>query len=157
MPYLIDGHNLIAQTPGLRLSDPDDEMRLVSSLRPFCRRKRAQLTVYFDRGRAGSEASLSSGSIKIHFIRPPGTADQAIRAHLARLRGEARNWVVVSSDREVQAAARAAGARVVSSRDFVRELQAVATRQAEKPEIPSPDDIAYWERRFGQKRKRSSR
>ena len=27
MPYLIDGHNLIAQMPGLSLSDPDDEVR----------------------------------------------------------------------------------------------------------------------------------
>lgn len=157
MPYLIDGHNLIAQTPGLRLSDPDDEMRLVSRLLPFCKRKRAQVTIYFDRGRSGWEAPLSSGSIKVHFITPPGTADQAIRAHLTRLRGEARNWVVVSSDREVQAAAKAAGARVVSSREFVRELHAAAPRQAEKPEAASPADVAYWERRFGQKRRSSRR
>jgi len=156
MPYLIDGHNLIAQTPGLHLSDPDDEMRLVSSLLPFCQRRRARVTVYFDRGRPGSEASLSSGSLKVHFVTPPGTADQAICAHLARLRGEARNWVVVSSDREVQAAARAAGARVVSSREFARELQAAPARQAEKPETSPTADVAYWERRFGQKR-RSSR
>jgi len=33
MPYLIDGHNLIAQMPGFSLSDPDDEARLVLRLR----------------------------------------------------------------------------------------------------------------------------
>ena len=29
MNYLIDGHNLIARTPGLSLADPDDEAKLV--------------------------------------------------------------------------------------------------------------------------------
>lgn len=33
MNYLIDGHNLIARTPGLSLADPDDEAKLVQLLR----------------------------------------------------------------------------------------------------------------------------
>ena len=35
MPILIDGHNLIAKLPDLRLDDPDDEAKLVARLRAY--------------------------------------------------------------------------------------------------------------------------
>jgi hypothetical protein len=150
MPYLIDGHNLVAQFPGIRLSDPDDEARLVEVVRGFCARSHSKATIYFDRGFPDGGSSREGGSVAVHFVRPPRTADEAIRSHLARLRGEARNWTVVSSDREVRRAARRAGARLETSRDFARRLLASTNRRgAEKPErMPDPDEVTYWEKQF---------
>ena len=41
MPYLIDGHNLIACLPDISLDDPNDEAQLVNKLKGF-RREDAQ-------------------------------------------------------------------------------------------------------------------
>ena len=36
MNYIIDGHNLISQLPGIDLNMPDDEQRLIELLILFC-------------------------------------------------------------------------------------------------------------------------
>jgi len=122
MPYLIDGHNLIPKV-GLRLDSPDDEMELVTLLQDFARIKRQQVEVYFDGAPVGQAGTRSLGGIRAHFIRLGQTADSAIRARLQRMEKEARNWIIVSSDREVQSSARAVRAQVLSSEEFVRTLR----------------------------------
>ena len=119
MPYLIDGHNLIPKF-GLRLDSVDDEMELVSILQEFARLKRQQVEVYFDGAPIGSAGTRSLGTIRAHFIRLGQTADNAIRTRLENMGKSAKNWVVVSSDREVQSAARVNQAQFISSEEFVR-------------------------------------
>lgn len=153
MPYLIDGHNLIAHLPYLRLSDPDDEAALIRRLIVFCQRTRGKAHVYFDRGQPGSGRPAPRGGLTVHFVPPPRTADQALRAHLVRLGREAHNWTVVTSDAEVQAAAASAGARVLTCPEFARRLHPQAPT-SEKPEgSPDPGEIARWETQF-QRRQR---
>ncbi len=124
MPYLIDGHNLIPKV-GLRLDSPDDEMELAAMLQDFARIKRQQVEVYFDGAPAGQAGTRSLGGIRAHFIRLGQTADSAIRARLKRMEKEAKNWIIVSSDREVQSSARAVRAQVLSSEEFARTLREV--------------------------------
>lgn len=119
MPYLIDGHNLIPKF-GLRLDSMDDEMELVSILQEFARLKRQQAEVYFDGAPIGSAGSRSLGTVRAHFIRLGQTADSAIRARLDKMGKAAKNWTVVSSDREVQSSARVNHAQFISSEEFVR-------------------------------------
>ncbi len=153
MPFLIDGHNLIAQVPDIRLDDPDDEARLISLLRTFCARTGRGVTVYFDHRSPGSQNPPSAGGLSVHFVTPPRTADEAIQAHLQRLQEEARNWTVVSSDRAVQLAARQSGARSLSSNTFTHQLMGgeTAPEITEKPDAPSSEEeIAWWESLFRQ-------
>ena len=156
MPYLIDGHNLIAQTPGIQLGAVDDEAQLIRLLQAFCTRTGSRATVYFDKGQAAAPSPPSAGRVTARFVAAPRSADQAIMRHLDRLAGEARNWTVVSSDREVQQAASRAGARRLGSREFAaRLLQRLARPQAEKPsDSLSKEDVEYWERRFRHPRRR---
>lgn len=149
MPYLIDGHNLVPHL-GLHLADPDDEAKLTAALQRYFARTRRQGTVYFDRRAPGGAATTSSRHLVVRFITPPRTADDAIRAHLSRLRGEARNWVVVSNDQAVRHAAERAGARWVSSGVFASEVRAAGQASAgEKPDAAlSPEDLAEFERLF---------
>ena len=123
MPYLIDGHNLIPKA-GLRLDSPDDEMELVSILQEFARLKRREVEVYFDGAPTGHAGMRSFGAVKAHFIRAGQSADSAIRARLNKMGKAAKNWIVVSSDREVQSAARVNHADFISSETFVKELKA---------------------------------
>src|SRR5215216_6083127 len=122
MPYMIDGHNLIPKL-GLRLDAPDDEMELIQVLQEFRRRTGKDLEVYFDGAPASHAGSRKVGTITAHFVRLGTTADNAIRTQLRRLGKGAKNWTVVSSDRQVQAEANAVRAEVVSSETFAALLK----------------------------------
>jgi predicted RNA-binding protein with PIN domain len=151
MPYLIDGHNLIASLPDIQLEDPDDEARLIERLTSFCAMVEKEATVYFDRSALGLQEPVRLGRVTARFVSAPQTADQAIASHLRHLGREANNWTVVSSDHDVQRAGRHAGAQILSSRDFGRLLRPTP-KKSEVPEKPSPPDseeeIATWEHLF---------
>ena len=146
MPYLIDGHNLIPKL-GLRLDSPDDEMELAAILQEFARLERKQVEVYFDGAPAGHSGTRSLGTVKAHFIPLSHTADQAIRMRLKKMRKDAKNWIVVSSDRQVQADERGAGTQAVSSDEFVVMLKQ-ARVSAPKPDTSerklSPTEVNEW-------------
>jgi len=155
MPYLIDGHNLIGQMRGWDLGDPEDEVKLIGLLRRYCARTQSKVTVVFDRGIPGSRKPPSIGGLTVRFAVPPRTADDQIRDLLEGLRGEARNWIVVSSDRGVGNVARSLGARSLSCAEFLRHQLARISPEAqdEKPQSP-PDEgeIDEWQRLFLQRK-----
>jgi predicted RNA-binding protein with PIN domain len=128
---LIDGHNLIPKM-GLRLDSPDDEMELIAILQEFCRLERRQVEVYFDGAPAPHAGTRKLGTVTAHFVPLGTTADNAIRARLRKMGKTAKNWTVVSSDRQVQADARAAQAEIMSSDAFVGNLK-YARSSAPKP------------------------
>jgi predicted RNA-binding protein with PIN domain len=150
MPYLIDGHNLIGKIPGLQLDDLDDEKELIQLLQKYCQQVGKDVEVYFDHAASGHARASVHGRVTARFVRSGETADQAISRHLKRLGNKAANWTVISSDREVLAAARRARARSISSEDFSRELMAEHTSSgsADTPEI-SAEEVDDWLKLFG--------
>jgi hypothetical protein len=66
----------------------------------------------------------------------------------------AKNWTVVSSDRQVQADAREARAEVLSSEGFARLLQQTPRVENSKPAQDrkvSPAEVDEWLKIFGSK------
>ena len=122
MAYLIDGHNLIPKL-GLRLDSIDDEMELITILQEYCRIERKQVEVYFDGAPVFQAGNRKLGAVTAHFVRLGASADNAIRDRLKKLGRTAKNWTVVSSDRQVQAEARAVHAEVISSDSFAKRLK----------------------------------
>lgn len=122
MPYLIDGHNLIPKL-GLRLDSMDDEMELVEILQQLYKRDRKPIEVYFDGAPASHAGTRKLGTITAHFVRLGTTADNAIRNRLKALGKSAKNWTVISSDRQVQAEANAVHAAIISSDSFAAMLK----------------------------------
>ena len=153
MPYLIDGHNLIPKVSGMSLKDMDDELQLVKLLQEFCRIKQKRVEVYFDNAPPGGPSARTYGCVIARFIRQGRTADQAIHEKLGRLGGEARNWTVVSSDREVQANARAARAKIVRADVFAKQLNGIFTEISEDPSEHetelSSHEVEDWMNVFG--------
>jgi predicted RNA-binding protein with PIN domain len=147
VPYMIDGHNLIPRL-GLSLSSADDEMQLVAVLREFCRLTRKKAEVYFDDSPPGQPRTQNFGALTAHFVRAPAEADDAIAARLSRLGGEAKNWVLVSSDHRVQAEGRAAHAQVISSDAFARTvtetLRAAAAKSGEAAPGMDEEELREW-------------
>ena len=146
MPYLIDGHNLIPKL-GLRLDSMDDEMELVAILQEFARLERRQVEVYFDGAPSPHAGTRNLGTVKAHFVSLGQTADNAIRARLKKMGKGAKNWAVVSSDRQVQTDAHGLHAQVISSDEFASIL-ARARSSAPKPELDqrglSSTEVKEW-------------
>ncbi len=153
MRYLIDGHNLIPKA-GLRLDSPDDELELIRLLQEFARLSRSEVETYFDGAPVGQAGTRKYGIVKAHFVRAGGTADAAIRARLRELGKAAKNWVVVSSDHEVQNAARSSGAACLTSESFVKQMrgaQRAAPKEKSAEEKLPPEEVEKWLKLFRDK------
>lgn len=122
MHWLIDGHNLIGQLPGLQLSDPDDEEKLLEHLIRYRARTKDKITVIFDPGGGYQPGrKLKRGGVNVQFAPSGKTADQVIVNRLRRVKDQ-QSVRVVSSDRAVQTAARLAGVQAITAQDFSRQL-----------------------------------
>ena len=151
MTILIDGHNLIASMPGIELSAPDDEEQLVRLLQEYCRLRRKTVEVYFDRAPVGQAGERQFGQVRAFFVREGMTADEAIMNRLKQLGKRARNASVVSSDRQIQQAARAVHAVVVSSEAFTDEWESLSMEEPAfdpRNRLLSQEEVADWEEVF---------
>ena len=153
MPYIVDGHNLIPHV-GLRLNAEDDEMALVEMLREFCRVRKKRVEIYFDGAPPGHANTRKFGYVTTHFIRKGRTADDAIRTRLRKMGKAAKNWIVVSSDREVQTSARAVQAKRISAGEFAREIEEAKFAVFEDPneeQTLSKGEVEQWLKLFEEK------
>ena len=153
---MIDGHNLIAQMPGMTLADPDDEVQLVLRLRRFAARKKQKITVVFDHGIPGGwSRDLSTRPVKVVFAGSHSNADRVI---LERIR-EAKTPTdikLVSSDGEIRRAAQARRVEVIPSQEFVLmlfkpppEAREVKPQSDKREDVwLSKDQVKEWMRLF---------
>jgi predicted RNA-binding protein with PIN domain len=148
MPYLIDGHNLIGKIDSIQLSEIDDERKLIELLRAYFQESGRNAEVFFDNAAPTDARTRKFSRVKAHFVRSGETADRAIARRLSQLGRKAANWTVVSSDREVQAGARRAGANVMSSEEFARELEAPPASKAADAQ-PTTNEVDEWLALFG--------
>jgi predicted RNA-binding protein with PIN domain len=150
MPYAIDGNNLIGAVS--RVSRPSEQQRkeLVAAVGAFLRATRARATIVFDGASETGRLREHLGSLTVVYAR---SADDAIVAMLRGARS-AKDWIVVTDDRELADRARELGARREATAGFLPRL-----RRAE----PGPGserapavDIADWEAYFADPRNRRS-
>jgi len=152
MLILVDGHNLIAALPDISLAEADDEEKLILKLRRYRARTGRQIAVFFDAGAAFQTAKKKSqGGLKIRYAPHNSTADRLIINRLKKIRNPAE-VLVVTSDRAIQQAARRAKVRVMSSAEFVQELDILSVTISETQEITlSEEEVEEWLTLFNQK------
>jgi predicted RNA-binding protein with PIN domain len=160
MPLIIDGHNLIPKVPGFSLKALDDEQELVDLLQEYCRLIRKQAEIYFDNSPPGQPRARNFGNVTARYIHESSSADEAIKRKLTRLGGAARNWTVVSSDRQVQAAARSAHAKVIPSEEFALMIinrldQSERGIEEKENNLISEEELEDWLNLFGDEGKDS--
>ncbi len=135
MHLIIDGYNVIRQSPELQLLDAREleagRAALLARLAVYRRRHRHQITVVFDGWLAGDlkETRDRHEGIRIIYSRRGEKADEVIKRLLAADRQQA---VVVTSDREIQGWARGVGAAWITSGRF--EAEHLLAREGEPPE-----------------------
>jgi uncharacterized protein len=146
MRWIIDGHNLIPNVPGISLHDLDDEAALIEWLSTYTRKTQDEIELFFDKGNASSLKPRRINRIRVTFVPPTRTADQAIINRLQDLGGKAADYSVVSSDHVVQVNARAAKAKVMESSAFVQRVQEKLSREviATTEIMGIPDEELQW-------------
>ncbi|GAC1547368.1 MAG: NYN domain-containing protein [Herpetosiphon sp.] len=156
MHYVIDGHNLIGQMPGIELSDPDDEAKLVEVLyRWILRHPQHRITVVFDRGSYGHPGSLRRERITPIFAFSPQDADTRL-IHILQRMASCADVRVVTNDRRIATAARQLGGDVVAAQQFAVELRAMprhgrkhgAAKPQREPRL-SAAEVEEWLALFG--------
>jgi predicted RNA-binding protein with PIN domain len=154
MPYLIDGHNLIPKITGLSLRNIEDEIQLIQLLQVYHHQTGKKIEVYFDKAPPGQGRTQRFGMVTAHFVSEGSSADSAIVTRLDKLGRAANTWTVVSSDRQIQAAARSAHARVISTEKFAASLNQTGSNESHGPDADpelhlSSGEIDDWLRLFG--------
>jgi predicted RNA-binding protein with PIN domain len=119
---IIDGYNLIRQSPWLSLLDARDleggREALLQTLSDYRRRRpQHKITVVFDgwQGGAPQESRDLCQGVVVIYSRRGERADEVIKRFLAR---EGSKVVMVSSDRELQNCAERSGATWVAAGEF---------------------------------------
>jgi predicted RNA-binding protein with PIN domain len=116
---IIDGYNLI----GIQHRDIEAERRaLIEALVGYRKRKGHDITLVFDgwRGGQGRESRTVEGGVEVVYSALGERADSVIKR---RIRSRDRQWIVVSSDREVQRAAWSSDSVPVESDEFLGILE----------------------------------
>lgn len=151
MPYIVDGNNVMGQTPGWHRDRPRARRTLLEELARFARVRKARITVVFDGApdRTVPEGSAFHG-VKILFAQPGSDADSRIEA-LVETSHDPRGLIVVTSDRRLSLAVRSLGARTVRSGEFRKEVERThSSEPAEDGESLEVGDVDGWLRYFGE-------
>lgn len=152
MAYIVDGNNVMGQTPGWHRDKPNARRRLVEQLSAFAYVKKARVTVVFDGepDRLMPEASAHRG-VKIFYAEKGSDADTRIE-RIVESSPDPRGLTIVTSDRHLAFVVRSRGAAVIRSGEFRKQIeQAVASKPSpEDGEQHEVDDVNAWLRYFGE-------
>lgn len=148
MPLLIDGHNLIGAKvfADIRLSDEDDEAKLVARLKVWKSRYPGRITVIFDRGiPGGRDVKMGGAGVDVIFAADPAQADDLIRR---RLRKPVPGLILVTNDAALLDEAFVHGVTAWRGDEFVARLTA-PKRPAPEPGHESvvrqtPAEVEQW-------------
>ena len=158
MAYLIDANNLLGHLYAGYHRDPAHRSALVGKLRTFQRQTRTRVIVAFDGTAPADFPDPGKEKFSILFPPPGESADSVIVDYICR-RPDRRNLFVVSSDREIRAIAREAGATSLRCEEFVRILkkelrEGRKAREMDKDEKDaSALEVALWAEAFARKKK----
>ena len=151
MAFLIDGNNLIGQTPGLSIKDPKSRHYLVFRLLIFQKVKNTRVMLVFD---GPPDLSLSEDTFQgipftVYYPAYDEDADTVIKNIISK-QTDTRQFHVVSADREIRMCARSKGAKSLNCADFNRMLKQALRKQKKLAEMekdtvtPSPLEIKHW-------------
>jgi predicted RNA-binding protein with PIN domain len=133
---IIDGYNLI----GVYHSNLEKQREmLINALIEYRKGKGHDITVVFDGWKTGEaqESQAMTGGIKIIYSRVGEKADMVMKRIISL---ERREWIVVTSDRDIAQHAWASGSIPVPSEDFLRAIERKAS-----PFSGEEDDEEYGE------------
>ena len=151
MAYIVDGNNVMGQTPGWHRDKSRSQRALLEKLSAFARAKGTRVTVVFD---GAPDAAVPEGSafrgVRVLYAERGSDADTRIE-RLVDASTDPRGLTIVTSDRHLAFLVRSRGASVIRSGDFRTQIGRLldSTPDAEDGEVFESGDINAWMRYFG--------
>lgn len=151
MAYIVDGNNVMGQTPGWHRDKSRSRRALLEKLAGFARLKKARVTVVFD---GGPDTAVPEGStfhgVKVLYAERGSDADSRIE-RLVETSTDPRGLTIVTSDRHLAFLVRSRGAAVIRSGDFRSQIDRLLEPMpgAEDGEQFDVGDVNAWLRYFG--------
>src|SRR6185436_15572119 len=125
MAYIVDGNNVMGQTPGWHRDKGEARRRLLERVASFNRVKKTRITVVFD---GAPDQAFPDGSaflgVKVLYAQPGSDADTRI-CRLVDASADRGGLTVVTSDRQLASLVRSSGAAVLRSGEFRRLMDEV--------------------------------
>jgi uncharacterized protein len=151
MAYIVDGNNVMGQTPGWHRDRSKARRGLLEKLASFARVKKARVTVVFDGApdKAVPEGSAFHG-VRVLYAERGSDADTRIE-RLVETSTDPRGLTIVTSDRHLAFLVRSRGAAVIRSGDFRKQIELAmqSTPRLEDGEQIEVGDVNSWLRYFG--------
>lgn len=151
MAYIVDGNNVMGQTPGWHRDKAKARRRLLEQLADFARIKKARITVVFD---GAPDTTAPEGSafrgVKVLYADRGSDADTRIE-RLVESSPDSRGITVVTSDRRLASSVRSSGAAVIRSGEFRKQVEHALTSQssADEGKPLETHGVNAWLRYFG--------
>jgi uncharacterized protein len=151
MAYIVDGNNVMGQTPGWHLDKAKARRRVLEQIAEFARLKSARVTVVFD---GEPDPAVPEGSrfkgVKVLYADRGSDADTRI-IRLVESSPHSRGITVVTSDRRLALSVRSPGATVLRSGEFRKQVELLLASASEKDDGKEVevDDVNGWLRYFG--------
>lgn len=151
MAYIVDGNNVMGQTPGWHRDKARSRRALLEKLAAFSRLKKARVTVVFDGGPDdGAPEGSAFHGVKVLYAERGSDADSRIE-RLVETSTDPRGLTIVTSDRHLASLVRSGGAAVIRSGEFRSQIDRVLESMpgAEDGEQFEVGDVNAWLRYFG--------
>jgi uncharacterized protein len=151
MAYIVDGNNVMGQTPGWHRDKSKARRGLLEKVAAFAKLKKTRVTVVFD---GAPDPNVPEGSafrgVKVLYANPGSDADTRIE-RLVDSSTDPRGLTVVTSDRHLGFLVRSLGASVIRSGEFRSQVERLldsmqSVADGEEIEV---GDINSWLRYFG--------
>lgn len=113
---IIDGYNVIKYVFGQKKVSQQQRTRFIVQLTGYLRQRALQGLVVFDGGDTDYPAAHTHGEVRVIFSGYKQTADAVIMRYMQEHR--AHEFVLVTSDHELRAAAHALGKQTVTAHEF---------------------------------------
>ncbi|MBN1937988.1 MAG: NYN domain-containing protein [Candidatus Aminicenantes bacterium] len=157
MAYLIDGNNLLGHIYAGYHRDPAHRSTLVRKLQAFQRQTRTRVILVFDGTAPEGFPRPDKEKFSVLFP-PPGESADSLIVDYIESRTDRRRLFVVSSDREIRAIAREAGATAVRCDEFYREMKKALRESREAREMDKDEgaasalEVTLWTEAFARKK-----
>ena len=160
MNYLIDGHNLIGKMHDIKLSDPDDEAKLILRLLNWAAvGGNRRVIVVFDGGVPGQNwRNMRSEHLRVIFVPKGKTADDWLIRFMKTQVQNPKEFHLISSDNQIIRQAQNRRIPFTKSDQFADDMEAERTRfselgQERVPRTPQPamneHEVEAWLQMFG--------